>query len=197
MLPKWKPFSGARHLMLNRNFERRWSDIKFQRPPSSQKILGGAGLKCQVLVYWRKSHATFLHRRSIKLAFADFALYSKTFFALIFFLILCHVYHKHSWQKNWTICFVFFAVTLTCPLLFVGFRHMRCRWKKTWKTLWAGWSRCWPRCCIFDQSSLYFGGKENASRPPVTRRQDFWIWWLEDFCHCFALTLARPLLHWV
>ena len=45
MLPKWKPFSGARHVMLNRNFERRWSDIKFQRPPSSQKMPGEEGLK--------------------------------------------------------------------------------------------------------------------------------------------------------
>ena len=81
MLPKWKPFSGARHVMLNIHFERRWSDIKFQRPPSSQKILGREGLKCQVLVNWPKSHATFLHRRSIQLASADLALYSKTLFA--------------------------------------------------------------------------------------------------------------------
>ena len=130
MLPKWKPFSGARHLMLNRNFERRWSDIKFQRPPSSQKILGREGLKCQVLVNWCKNHATFLHRRSIKLAFADFALYSKTFFALIFFLILLPTMCITNILGRQIERFVLFSLLL--PWLahcFVGFRHMRCRWK--------------------------------------------------------------------
>ena len=195
MLPKWKPFSGARHLMLNRNFERRWSDIKFQRPPSSQKLLGREGLKCQVLVNWRKSHATFLY--SIKLACADFALYSKTFFALIFFLILCQPCVSHPFlAEKLNDLFRFLCCYLDLPTASCGLDTWGAD-EKTSKTLWAGWSRCWPRCCIFDQSSLYFGGKENASRPPVTRRQDFWIWWLEDFCHCFALTLARPLLRGV
>ena len=43
MLPKWKPFSGARHVMLN--FERHWSDSGLQRLSFSQKMPGVEGLK--------------------------------------------------------------------------------------------------------------------------------------------------------
>ena len=101
--------------------------------------------------------ATFLHRRSIKLAGADFALYSKTFFALMFFLIFCQPCVSQTFlAEKLNDFFRFLCCYLDLPTASWGLDTWGAD-EKTWQTLWAGWSRCWPRCCIFDQSSLYFG----------------------------------------
>ena len=160
----WHSFALASHI----NIETRWSDIKFQNALSSQKILGERVWNARCLWIAQEPCIFFKHRCSI---FWHLQIWL-CFLLQYFYVILCQPMCITNFlrRKIERFCSFFFWLLPWLAHCFAGSGHIEMKMIKKKNeeqlcALWTGWSCCWPRGCVFDQSSLYFGGRKPFPDP--------------------------------